>query len=60
MGIGTIMKAKAIVLIATGEGKAQAIHDMVYGEMNPSCPASILQIHPNCVIMCDEAAGSKL
>lgn len=60
MGIGTIMKAKAIVLIATGAGKAQAVHDMVYGEIDPSCPASILQLHPNCTILCDEEAGSLL
>lgn len=60
MGIGTIMKAKAIVLIATGAGKAQAVHDMVYGEIDPSCPASILQLHPNCTILCDKEAGSML
>ena len=60
MGIGTIMKAKAIVLVATGAGKAQAVHDMVYGEITPQCPASILQLHPNVTIMVDKEAGSML
>lgn len=60
MGIGTIMKSKAIVLVATGAGKAQAVHDMIYGEIDPKCPASILQLHPNVTIICDKDAASML
>ena len=60
MGIGQIMKAKEIFLIATGENKAQAVYDMVKGEVTPKCPASILQTHPNTTILLDEAAASLL
>ena len=60
MGIGSIMKAKKIVLLANGEAKADAIKAMVEGPVTPSCPASILQLHPNCVVLVDEAAASKL
>jgi len=59
-GVGGIMKAKAVILLALGKGKAQAIRDTVYGEIDPKCPASILKAHPNCIIMVDEAAGSLL
>ena len=59
-GIGGIMKAKAVILLALGKGKAQAIHDTVHGEIDPKCPASILKAHPNTIIMVDEAAGSML
>lgn len=60
MGIGLIMKAKEIFLIATGENKAQAVYDMVKGEVTPKCPASILQTHPNTTVLLDEAAASLL
>ena len=59
-GIGTIMKARAIVLIATGADKAEAVRAMVKGPVTPRCPASILQFHPNTTIMVDEAAASLL
>lgn len=58
MGIGTIMAAKTVLVIANGEVKAQAVHDMIYGPITPSCQASILQLHPNCVVVADEAALS--
>lgn len=60
MGIGTIMSAKRVLLIATGKGKAQAIHDTVKGPITPRCPASVLQLHQNCQIIVDEEAGSLL
>lgn len=60
LGIGIIMSAKKIVLIATGEAKAQAIHDTVYGEVSPAVQASILRTHPNAVILCDKAAAKLL
>lgn len=60
MGIGSIMKARSIVIIATGSDKAEAIKEMVNGPISPSCPASILQVHPDTVVMVDEAAGALL
>ena len=60
MGIGSIMRAKKIVLIATGESKAEAIKATVEGEVTPHCPASILQQHDDVTIFLDEAAASLL
>lgn len=60
MGVKSILNAKEIILIAEGEAKAQAVHDMIKGEVSPSCPASILQNHPNVYIFLDEAAASLL
>ena len=58
MGIGTIMAAKMVLVMANGEVKAQAVHDMIYGPITPSCQASILQLHPNVAVVSDEAALS--
>lgn len=58
MGDQTIMNARMVLLVANGEAKAQAVHDMCFGPISPSCPASILQLHPNCVVVADEAALS--
>ena len=58
MGVQTIMNARMIVVAATGEDKAQAVHDMVFGAVTPQCPASILQLHTNCVVVADDAALS--
>ena len=60
MGIGSIMKAKKIVLIATGASKAEAVKAMVTGPVTPHCPASILQQHEDAIIFLDEAAASLL
>lgn len=60
MGIKNIMYSKHILLIATGESKAQAIYDMVYGPVDESVPASILQLHPNCTVIVDEDAAKLL
>jgi len=60
MGIGTILDSKKVVLLATGEGKADAIKDMVEGPLAAICPASALQLHRDAVIVIDEAAASKL
>lgn len=56
MGIQTIMSAHRILILASGEQKAQAVHDMVFGPITPQVPASILQLHPNCTVIADEAA----
>ena len=55
-----IMRAKKIVLIATGEAKAEAIFKTVKGEVTPMCPASILQNHPDATIFVDEEAAKLL
>ena len=60
MGIGSIMKAKKIVLIATGASKAEAVKGMIEGPVTPQLPASILQQHDDAVIFLDEAAAALL
>ena len=60
MGVGTIMKAKKILLIATGNAKAEAVYNTVKGPVTPRCPASVLQTHPDAVLMLDEAAAALL
>lgn len=59
-GIGTIMKAKNILLIATGANKAKAVKEMLEGPVDESCPASILQKHDNVTVIIDEPAASLL
>ena len=60
MGMGAIMGAKKVLLCASGEEKADAICGSVLGSISPSCPASILQLHPDVIVVVDEAAFSKL
>ena len=60
MGIGQIMKAKKIILIATGPKKAEAIKNTVEGGVTAQVPASILQKHDDAIIFVDEAAGALL
>ena len=60
MGIGTIMEARRIALLATGAGKAAAVKAMVEGPVSAWLPASILQMHPAAVVVMDEAAAGKL
>ena len=60
MGIGTIMSAKRILLIASGADKAEALYNAFCGPIDPHCPASILQLHGDVVVVGDEAALSKL
>ena len=59
-GVGTIMEARTIVLLATGTRKADAVHALVEGPVTPACPASALQQHPRTTIVLDEAAAAKL
>lgn len=59
-GIGTIMRAKRIVLLALGERKADAVQAAVEGPVTVDCPASVLQTHPDAVVIADEAAASRL
>lgn len=60
MGIGTIMKAKKIILMANGKGKAPIIYDTVFGPVTPQVPASILRFHPDVMIFVDEEAYSEI
>lgn len=60
MGIKTIMRASKIVLMASGVEKADTIYQAIYGNITPTLPASVLQLHPNVTYVLDEAAASKL
>ena len=60
LGIGSIMKAKRIVLIATGGDKADVIAQAVHGDITPRVQASVLQAHPDVIFLLDRAAASKL
>ena len=59
MGIGTIMRAKKILLIVSGEEKSSILYKALYGPVTPQVPASILQLHNDVVVVADEAALSK-
>ena len=60
MGLSEIMQAKKILILATGANKADAVFGMVRGEVSEQLPASILRKHADCVLICDDAAGSRL
>lgn len=60
MGIQTILGAKKIILLASGEAKAQAVSQMLEGEMTADVPASLLQLHPDVTVIVDEEAASVL
>lgn len=60
MGVGTIMEAREILLLATGRSKADAIAAMVEGPVTAMCTASALQMHPRVTVVVDEAAAAKL
>ena len=60
MGIGSIMRARQILVVVNGEGKADIVKAAFTGPVTPMVPASILQLHPNVVLVGDKAALSKL
>lgn len=60
MGIGTIMEARQIVLLAFGGNKAQAVAQAIEGPITAMCPASVLQLHPVVKVLLDEAAAARL
>lgn len=60
MGIQSIMRAKKIVVVVSGEGKAEIVKRAFFGPVTPSVPASILQMHGDVTIVGDEAALSRL
>lgn len=59
-GLGTIMQARHVVLLATGQGKAEAIHQLVEGAVSALWPGTILQHHPHVTVLLDPSAGSRL
>lgn len=59
-GLGTILAARHLLLIATGAGKAGAVAAAVEGPLTASCPASVLQLHPHATVLLDPAAAARL
>lgn len=57
MGVGTILKAKMILLVVKGKDKAEIIHRALTGSITPDCPASLLQPHSHLVVLLDSEAG---
>lgn len=60
LGMGGIMGAKKVIMLAFGKGKAEAVRAMVHGEIDPKMPASILQLHKDVTLLIDEEAASLL
>ena len=59
-GIGTILQARHILLVASGRGKAEAVHQLVEGSVSAMWPATALQLHPHVTVLLDTAAASRL
>ena len=60
MGIRHIMQAKRILILASGANKAEAVFRMAKGPVTEDVPASVLQLHPDCTLIVDEAAAARL
>jgi glucosamine-6-phosphate deaminase len=60
MGIQSVFKARKIVILASGKDKAEAVYKMIKEPVTPHVPASVLQLHPDCIILVDEAAASLM
>ena len=59
-GLGTIMAARHLVLLATGRHKAEAVHQLVEGPVSAMWPGTIMQHHPHATVLVDDAAASRL
>ena len=59
MGIKTIMSAKKILVVVSGEDKADIVKEAFFGPVTPAVPASILQLHNDVIVVADEAALAK-
>ncbi|NYE21175.1 glucosamine-6-phosphate deaminase [Microbacterium immunditiarum] len=59
-GLGTILRARHLMLLAFGENKADAVAGAVEGPITASCPGSAIQLHPHATVVIDEAAASRL
>ena len=60
MGIGTILDARALLVLATGVAKAEAVAAALEGPLAASCPASAIQLHPDATVVLDPKAAAKL
>lgn len=60
MGIQSIFKARKIIILASGAGKADAVNKMVHGNISTRCPASLLRLHPDVTLICDKEASKAL
>lgn len=60
MGVGTILEARELILLATGEAKAGIVAKAVEGPITSMVSASAIQLHPNCKVIVDEAAAREL
>ena len=60
MGMAAILQARSVVVIVSGEDKAEIVHKAFFGPITPRVPASLLQLHPNVTVVGDEAAFSVL
>ena len=60
MGIKTIMQAKKILIVASGEDKADIVQRAFFGPITPQVPASVLQLHNDVTLVADEAALSRI
>lgn len=60
MGLKNIMNAKKVLILANGENKAKAVYGLVKGEVTEDLPASVLQLHPDCIVIADEKAAFLL
>ncbi len=59
-GLGTILEARHLVMIATGQHKAEAVHHVVEGSVSAFWPGSVLQLHPHATVLLDDPAASRL
>ena len=60
MGMAAILQARSVVVVVSGEDKANIVHKAFFGPITPRVPASLLQLHPNVTVVGDEAAFSVL
>jgi glucosamine-6-phosphate deaminase len=60
MGVGTIMEARKLLMIAAGAEKADVVRQFVEGPITAEIPASMLQLHPRAVVLLDEASSARL
>jgi glucosamine-6-phosphate deaminase len=60
VGLGTVMDAREVLLVAVGRAKAKALRDAVEGGVSQMCPASCLQLHPRVTVACDPEAACEL
>ena len=60
MGIKTIMQAKKVLVVVSGEDKAEIVKKAFFGPVTPQVPASVLQLHNDVIVVADEAALSKI